>query len=507
MNRPPSDARAPALPDGFGRIDLQVSGEPSPLRPPLAAEVINPEGEIAVECLVHAGRHSTVDVRAGHHLVRAYLPSGGLLSRQAPVTAASVTPVELPAWATEPRHAGDVGADPGSVWLRMWSWQDERWQPQPWPLSPVSTRDGDLHVTVTAPPGQVSMLQVGGDQLPWRLVCLPPGTATAVIRPATPGHEDGVTIATRVLAHNQVVESLAGYLRIGQLRAARIIALALAGELRRRSPMGAGDLLPAVVCSYALLRMHMARTILGWVEDLDDRGAWLPDVHVIRAAALLEVSGTSQRQQARDRLLLAAASALPVYSEGFRLLVQALDLLAHDRDDHAVDQARSRLRPYAVGADWSSPLVGFLGNDPSSPSPMPLTGMPLDADASVLFLYGRAAPAAPVARLVVRPTGRPSPALAAEDAVVVTRGIGRHQDFLIELAATPEARGGEPEVRVRVRMGPDDALVYQLDGPPLRYRPTGRRLPTEPDDELIELQVEPGQDLTQHLAATLELLE
>jgi hypothetical protein len=78
-------------------------------------------------------------------------------------------------------------------------------------------------------------------------------------------------------------------------------------------------------------------------------------------------------------LLLSAADALPVASEGLRLLFRGLSLLAGAGQGHdsAVNAALEHVRKYAAAAATSlSPLTAFGGATPNEPSILPATVPP-----------------------------------------------------------------------------------------------------------------------------------
>jgi hypothetical protein len=275
------------------------------------------------------------------------------------------------------------------TWVRVWARMglDEGWQPIRWPGTAIRHRDLEARCSLRLERGRTHMLQVGGVKLPWRLISLPPTPEEIdiVLRPSgaatgLPSSDFDAGVTVTAISRDGAAEVLLSYLTVGRLDAAGTVGppfLRDAEQLlfeKRRNPMG------AAIGGYYLLRMRAEEHLHNWPRNFADWTPWLPDAAVIHSTQLLHQRSVP-RTLVRDRLLQAVRAGVPVYTEGLRLLYDALQLFADDArarkaEDEQIDSALEWARPYATAADWQQRLTSFWGASPAAPSLVPMKGRP-----------------------------------------------------------------------------------------------------------------------------------
>lgn len=325
-----------------------------------------------------------VNVQPGFYLARAHLPSGETVTAQAVVSENEHEEIRLVAtpsdheWLSWQQFLGEVGPSaeikravlPQGLWLQLWARDSGGWEPQPF----GGYRSSDPTIVVQElnySTERLHMLQVGGDNVPWRFICLPPTpqTVQVLLRASRSPSERNGGLAVKVASLDHRAETLSHYLRSGSVEAARLISDEVLGEAEQmlfnklRNPMG------AVIGGYYLLSARAYEQMHNWPNNLANWFEWLADGAIIHAWQLLRTAGTRGRSQARERLLQAAERGLPIFSEGMRLLLDGLELFAeHRKSDQAVAEALTRLRRYASAMDWEQRLTTFYGAGPDEPS-------------------------------------------------------------------------------------------------------------------------------------------
>lgn len=261
------------------------------------------------------------------------------------------------------------------VWARLWlgsltsTWSD----------AVSTTPEGAVVVEMSTGVGPYTV-QVGGPDVAWRTVCLPPayGATVRVVASEDPtGFDDGVHVS--VAGRSPLAASMLGYLASGQMDSAWIVAPELVAQAKRlfqekmASPEG------AAAAGYFLLRAGQQETIGDWPENFANWFGWLPDAQVIHAAQLLRRPEAPERDVARMRLLDAVAAGVPRYTEGVRVLLESLQALAwQDPQDQDVADALAEARRYASACDWSAVHTTYWASRPGEPTLERPTGWPSD---------------------------------------------------------------------------------------------------------------------------------
>jgi hypothetical protein len=360
-----------------GRLTVALEPRDLPADGVFATEVINTGMPHALTMSMSPGTPQTVSVPPGVYLVRASLPSGELLTGTAEVAADTDAEVTVGVPRGEGRRTKGAGGPPVTVWARLWRGA----APTAWPTDAREEWTPAGGRVIYLPTGLgLHALQVGGRDIAWRVVCLPPSDScriTFVRVPPAEDFEEGLRV--RAWGADPEVESVLRYLVAGQLDHAMALMDKLAGGADAPSP-SYRSLEAAVVIGYVLLKSRGTAGLREWASTVGAGDEWLPDLHVIHAWRLLRERTASQRRLARERLLAAADAGVPRYTEGLRLLFEGLRLVeASDPGDTAVRSAVADVRPYAQACDWASPQTTYWGSGPAAPDLTRRAGDPEDS--------------------------------------------------------------------------------------------------------------------------------
>lgn len=379
---------------------------------PVVCSVLTEDLDLFRDVAVPVGGHKEMDVSPGTYLVRARLPSGAAFSTRAVARPDDIADVDLGRvgspheWLELQALIGSVEAQhPGAAplaaetpllpaWIRQWGRNGAGWEVRPFEPARVES-EGYAVLGMDASGEERRLLQLGGEEVPWRLVAVPPSPEVDVLIRRSPEGTVDVSVATT----DRRAEMLLGYLSHGRIGLAGVIADRDAPRL----PLDGGDADPAAaaIFGYYLLRTGPQHSMLGWTGTLADRFPSLPDGSVIDGWAHLRATDPPDLTRGRARLLEAAGRGVPAYTEGLRLLFHGLRLFGQeDPDDAEVREALERVGTFAAATDWATPVTSFTGSHPEAPSLIPTVGIPDDPG---LLWVGRETPPPPPAGTGRRP--------------------------------------------------------------------------------------------------------
>lgn len=234
----------------------------------------------------------------------------------------------------------------------------------PEPVDPT-VADADVVVDLEAfhTPGRYAV-RVVGPAVAARIVHLPPSWGFGVHLGRGPQSEDGVSVA--VSGRSSTAAALMAQLGNGQLDAASAIGDDLAQRARALFQQKQASAEGAAAAGYFLIRAGRVADIGDWPHRFAELFPWLPDAHVVLAAAELE---REEPDLAVVRsCVLAAASWVPCYTEGLRLLHRQVELLRSTLPDAEVDEAAERVRALAAACDWRAVATTYWGERPGAPT-------------------------------------------------------------------------------------------------------------------------------------------
>lgn len=386
-------------------LRLQLQGDES-IAAAIAVEVVNADLETVAELSLSGHEQQEVEVAPGKYLIRASLPSGERIKVKTTVAADEQKQVVLspPAsdhsWLQWQHFLGNAYATPArspflfqSTWLRLWTYHNQTWSVDALPLQASGQDQAVINYCLDvsdAAAQQVRVLQLGGTQVPWRFVALPPASRLEVLigpaqESAEGDHTPGDTLSVAIASHNWNAETLLRYVASGNLESAKIVGKDLANaeallSEKLTNPMG------AAIAGYYLLRVGAVERLQQWAAHFANQFNWLPDALIIHAWQLLQ-QPQPNLELAEQRLLQASERGIPLYSRGLRLLFDGLQLfqkqpVVQPELDRAIAQSIKTIQPYAAAVNWAQPLTTFYGETPDRPLlsapigvPAPPTGL------------------------------------------------------------------------------------------------------------------------------------
>jgi len=334
----------------------------------------------------HSASH-TIDVVPGRYLVRAYLPSGSLLSQQVDAEAgkttettlvARVTPHEWLGWqdlvgqrTLEKRQHPSASTHPQLLLAEpmsgeaMWSMVEQVTTTRPWSIaettvalrdiqagpSPSQSDDQTCSFLVEAPgasadrqryciverDGAIDLLSL---PMPWRRLHRQRGEEPAPIDIAVPrDRREPASVAVQ----DAELGPLLGFMASGRLDAAREI-IKKGGEAYQQVFMALHRKLenPFAAAAGACLLLQLDREEAAewhpWVENLAAWFPWLPDGAVLRGALRLSNARSNEDLlAARDAFAEGWKRGIPTLAPVLRLLLDGASTLVDDPDAEAGD--------------------------------------------------------------------------------------------------------------------------------------------------------------------------
>jgi RES domain-containing protein len=341
----------------------------------------------------------------GPHEVRVTLPSGEILAHGFLHEDEPVPPLEFDLATISPRDhlqrtalvqgipadtTGDLRSNAlVSTWVRLWERRGSAWHPVPPPLDVGNCRwyPDSVQYRLRLDPNQY-VVQVGGPAVPWRLVSLPAsGQVDVVIRPLrTPSSHplEVIPVSAKTAA-----DELLGYMSRGAVLAAERLVKDHDDLATLLLDEKVDDPYAAAVGGYYLLRSGAPdERMRDWPANLADWMEWMSDGPIIRGWQLLRGAPPRDGETARKRFLQAVTRGLPVYTEGLRLLIDGLKVVARAsaENDPDVLVCLDQIGRYGEATDWSRPVLTFEGAAPDQPDPAPRVGFP-ERRHGLVFLF------------------------------------------------------------------------------------------------------------------------
>jgi hypothetical protein len=185
-------------------------------------------------------------------------------------------------------------------------------------------------------------------QLPGRKVLVHlPGTLEDVVVRADEVEGRGRMVTIRTTTTNDLADAIGAYLQRGDLHAAAAMTdWAEQAEDLLEAKMS--DPFAATIAAYLLLRLQRFDLMHDWTRNLADRFPEIVDGTVIRAWHLIHAK--SNAMEIQSLLKRAFDSALPVFTEGLRLLNEGVQLLG---DSYVT----SKLNQKSGIVLWNSPFT------------------------------------------------------------------------------------------------------------------------------------------------------
>lgn len=375
---------------------------------PVRIDIFDRQMVVVESAWMQLGGGRTAALPPGTYGLRATLPSGKVFEAVAQLAEGDdftpvrfdmrgISPKDTQNWAYFSQRSMQAPASDNylkedkydGAWLRLWRLQeDDLWLLHELPYLSDSSWDGHGVTYAFEAPSGTSLLQVGGPQIPWKFIGLPPGQKVRVlIRPATGKAAHVHPLDVTATTGNLKAAGLLTLMQRGDLESAsqlqnpaRIAELLLMGKMRNTDG--------AIVGGYYLLKMRELDRLHDWANNLAN---WFPrqaDGSVIHGWQILlqNPQPSEEWQTAKERLLEAVERGLPMYTEGLKRLHKGLQVLDNFGNDLAVAEALRKIERYMLAADLSAVTTTFTGAHPSEPDVAPGMGMPA-RDTGLAYIF------------------------------------------------------------------------------------------------------------------------
>ncbi|AGS25793.1 hypothetical protein [Rhizobium etli] len=266
----------------------------------------------------------------------------------------------------------DITVDPhwrrriGRVWMTLWSLIGGRWQSQKIDVASRQSDPTGIQQVTLQIPNYPHLLQVGGDEVGWRLVALPPGQMVRVALTRSAGKDgDAVNITiAREQADNEIILS---YLAGGAIGEANALAetLDIADRLLQEK---IGDPVSAVAGGYFLLRNNKLETREDWVHNLKN---WFPEMAdgAILSAALAARSDGAREARIRKDIEIALNRGMPIFAMGAEILLRTMAAVHRgENEKKGFHQRYLALQAYVRASIPAGPYFAFEGLSPAEPT-------------------------------------------------------------------------------------------------------------------------------------------
>jgi len=260
----------------------------------------------------------------------------------------------------------------GKVWATLWAFQEQRWEARNVRFESRRGDRGISQLTIDVP-NRPHLLQLGGQELAWRLISLPPGErvniALTLSRQKVGGDALDITVA-RQEPDNELVMS---YLSRGNLPEASRLADLM--HIADRMLYGKfEDPISAVAGGYILLKTNQLEKREHWLTNLERHFPRIADVKILKAALAREQDGVPEND-IRHMLLEAMEVGLPIFSLGLPLLLSSMAAMHRGTDENPkFHRAYLAVQAYVRARCSKGAYLAFYGKSPAEPLWSPIYG-------------------------------------------------------------------------------------------------------------------------------------
>lgn len=272
----------------------------------------------------------------------------------------------------------------GKVWMTLWAFLDGRWMAQS--LHPIERlQEHGIQQLMIDVPESPHLLQIGGEEVAWRLVSLPPSgrVRIALTRSAV---EDGDSLDITVGRAKPDNELIMSYLARGAVAEAERLAEAWdAADLllyeKNKDPVS------AAAGAYVLLKNRRLQHRRNWVSNLVERFPYMADSAIVAAALALQRENTTE-SEIRSLIDRAIDRGLPIFTMGATILVETMAAVHRGKSEtKRFHEAYLAAQAYDRARCSSGAYFAFYGKSPAEPSWTPIygnEGRPVDQPSSLV---------------------------------------------------------------------------------------------------------------------------
>jgi hypothetical protein len=259
----------------------------------------------------------------------------------------------------------------GRVWATLWRLDNGRWGAGK-AVPEQTMRDSGIRKFSLQVPQAPHLLQIGGEEVAWRMVSLPPGGMVRVAMTPSPDATQGA-IEMTVARQQPDSELIMSYLSRGEVNeACRVADLWRIADRMLEEKFA--DPVSAVAGAYVLFKTRKLQERSGWFKNLVDNFSYMADVKVLEAAFAREQDGASENA-VRKLLLEAMEHGLPVFSMGITLLLDTMTAMHRgERETKRFHSAYLAVQAYVKARSSRGAYFSFFGKSPAEPVWTPIYG-------------------------------------------------------------------------------------------------------------------------------------
>ena len=395
---------------GTLKIEIANTGEETTYIPK-RIKVLNTALDTVKDFWLKGDNQKTLEIEPGTYIVQVTFPSGKQLKKVAKIEGSLMSTVVFklekiskhkshdwailsrkmvsPEVTTNLENSKYLGS-----WIRLWKLQSNQWSVKELSISESSSWNEDgVSYTFYINRG-LQFLQVGGPNIPWRFVALPPyRELKCLIRPNNGPSALAHPLEIVITSPNWEAETILTLLKNNAVDIAKnLYENSYFKESNAESLLQGKMVDPcsAAIGAYYLLRLEKFDRLHDWAKNLANIIEWMPDGSIIWAWQLIKQGRLNKNvniEEVRSRLLEACERGMPIYTEGFKLLWDGLRMLNDTLpNDEIVTKALKMVYKYVEAIDWNFAVTTFNGVHPGEPSRKSRKGTPKDLS-NLAFIY------------------------------------------------------------------------------------------------------------------------
>lgn len=260
----------------------------------------------------------------------------------------------------------------GKVWATLWVFHEQRWEATEVRFENRRGNRGIRQLVIDVP-RRPHLLQLGGEELAWRLVSLPPGERVNIALTPSPQKAGGDALDITVGREYSENELVMSYLSRGALpEASRLAEFMNIADRMLNAKFD--DPISAVAGGYALLRTGQLERREHWLRNLEHNFSHIADVKILKAALAREKEGVPEND-IRQMLLDAMEIGLPIFSLGMTLLLDGMAAMHRgERENRQFHRAYLAVQAYVRAKCSNGTYLAFYGMSPAEPLWSPIYG-------------------------------------------------------------------------------------------------------------------------------------
>lgn len=260
----------------------------------------------------------------------------------------------------------------GKVWATLWEFREKSWESKNVNFERIEGDRGILQLTLDVQCCP-HLLQLGGEELSWRMISLPPGKRVNIALTPSMNETRGDALDITVGQEQRENELIMSYLSQGRLP--EVTKLAELMEISDRLLFDKfNDPISAVAGGYVLLKTNKLEERESWLDNLNRHFPYIADIKILKAALAREKEGILEKD-IRQMLLDSMEVGLPIFSLGITLLHDGMAAMHRGADEtRNFHRAFLAVQAYVRAGFSKGAYFAFYGKSPAEPLWIPIYG-------------------------------------------------------------------------------------------------------------------------------------